>query len=153
MPQTPLGTMYGIRRTFAQLKAFAASIFAPTPPSTGQNTAANFDPMSSLIVSGIGGWASALGLTSGGGAGGLGSTVVKAAPGMVVRMNVLTAGTAPGSIFDTATTASTAAATASTANLVAIIPNTVGTTILEFPCLVGIMVYPGAGQQVSISYQ
>jgi len=74
-------------------------------------------------------------------------TVLKAAPGDVVRVVVQAAGSATGTINDCATTAAV-----STANQVAVIPETVGPIDLEFPCLVGIVVTPGTGQSVAVSY-
>lgn len=74
-------------------------------------------------------------------------TVVKSTGGAVVQASVLVAG-AQGAIYDTAGTAG-----AVTANQVAIIPAAVGMYQLNFPCLMGILVVPGSGQKVSISYQ
>lgn len=150
MPQTPLGTMYGIRRTFAQLKIFAAQIFAPTPPSTGSNVAANFDPMGNLIISGAGGYSSVLSAAPGY----PGSVIAKAGPAMLIRVIVNVGGTGPGSIFDTASTALQAGQTGmATANLVAYIPTTPGIYEYDFPCLNGLVIQPGPGQQTSIAYQ
>jgi hypothetical protein len=74
--------------------------------------------------------------------------VLKAAPGSIVRANVLVAGSGTGTINDCATTAAIA-----TANEVAVIPETVGPIAIEFPCLVGIAVQLGTGQVVSFAYQ
>lgn len=76
-----------------------------------------------------------------------GTTVVKSTPGMVAKAIVLVAG-APGTINDCSTTAAVA-----TANEIAVLPAAVGPIELEFPCLVGIVVVPGAGQVISLSYQ
>lgn len=76
-----------------------------------------------------------------------GTTVIKAQPGMVAQINVLVAGVA-GTVNDCATTAAVA-----TANEIAAIPATVGPIRLGFPCAVGIVVAPGAGQVVSVSYR
>ena len=75
------------------------------------------------------------------------STVVKATPGRVCKVNVITAGSAPGTINDCATTGAIA-----TSNQVATIPNTVGQYDIDFPCLVGITYGLGTGQVVAISY-
>ncbi|OYY59037.1 MAG: hypothetical protein B7Y55_01115 [Polynucleobacter sp. 35-46-207] len=75
------------------------------------------------------------------------ATVVKAFPGKIVNVNVTTAGTTVGSVSDIATTAGVAAA-----NLVASIPNAVGSYPLNFPCKVGIVITPGTGQVISVSY-
>jgi hypothetical protein len=74
-------------------------------------------------------------------------TIVKASPGAVLNVSVLIAGT-QGAIYDTASTAALV-----TANEIAIIPAAVGMYTLNFPCLVGITVAPGAVQVVSVSYQ
>lgn len=73
-------------------------------------------------------------------------TVVKATAGRIVKVNVTTAG-AVGTLSDCATTGAVAAA-----NLVWVIPATVGTYDLDFPCLVGIVATPGAAQVVSVSF-
>lgn len=75
------------------------------------------------------------------------ATLVKATPGTIVSVSVIVAGTAPGSVND-ATTVGAAA----TANEVAVIPNTVGAMRVDFPCLAGIVVTPGAGQTVSVAF-
>ena len=150
MPQGPLPiTLTGLRRTFAQLKIFAATVFAPTPPATIQDTPVNLDPMGNLIISGAGGFASVLAVANPAG------QLVKATAGMLIRVNVTVAGTTNGFIFDSATTGAiaTTGAALATAQLVGVIPNTVGPVEFDFPCLVGIVVQTGAGQQVSVSYQ
>jgi len=77
-----------------------------------------------------------------------GAKVIKASAGMVAQINVLVAGAA-GAVYDCATTA---AAAAVTANQIAVIPATVGPVEIRFPALVGIVVVPGAGQVISVSY-
>lgn len=72
--------------------------------------------------------------------------VLKATAGTVVTVSVLTPGAATGAIYDAATTGSTAG------KQVGVIPMTSGVVKLEFPCLVGIVVAPGSGQTVSVSY-
>ena len=74
------------------------------------------------------------------------STVLKTTNGVLVTINVTTAGSAVGSVYDSATTG--AAAT-----LIATIPNTAGTYYMQFPFFVGLLVIPGTGQVVSVSYQ
>jgi len=74
------------------------------------------------------------------------ATVVKATPGRLVKINVLTAGAA-GTASDCATTGAVAAA-----NLICNIPATVGIYSLDWPCLVGIVITPGASQVLSVSY-
>ncbi|TKI02738.1 hypothetical protein [Martelella alba] len=75
------------------------------------------------------------------------STVVKATAGRLVRVNVLVAGSAAGNAYDT-----NVAANAAAANLIAVIPNTVGQIIIDWPCATGITIIPGTGQTVSVSY-
>lgn len=65
----------------------------------------------------------------------------------VSHVHVLVAGTAPGSVNDSQTLAG-----ATAANLVFVIPNTQGIYILDFPCINGIVVTPGTGQTVAVSY-
>ncbi|QMV32405.1 hypothetical protein 8G_00011 [Ralstonia phage Hyacinthe] len=65
----------------------------------------------------------------------------------LVRVNVLVAGTAGGAAYDAATTA-----TAAAANQIGAWPNTVGSYLIDMPCLNGIVIVPGAGQTVSVSY-
>ncbi|MHB8406239.1 MAG: hypothetical protein ACYDCJ_12530 [Gammaproteobacteria bacterium] len=85
-----------------------------------------------------GGNATALNLTA--------ATVVKASPGTVYRVNVNTAGSTVGGIYDAATLAGNVAA-----NL--ILPlEAAGTFDLTFPCAVGILFEPGTGMVCSISY-
>lgn len=147
MSQGPLGVLnYAVKRTWAQLKAIAAlSGFAAVGGTTGGvSTALSADPNGNLIISGVGGQATQLGFNT--------TQIVKAGPGMVVRVCVLIAGSAVGGVFDTGATAGLVT-TADQVQQVATIPNTVGTLELNFPCLVGIVVQPGAGQVVSVSYQ
>lgn len=76
------------------------------------------------------------------------NTVAKTTAGTVGTVNVLVAGAATGAVYDAASTG----AISSTANLVALIPPVVGSVVLNFPCLVGIVIEPGAGQTLSVSY-
>ncbi len=75
------------------------------------------------------------------------ATVVKATPGTCWEVNVTTAGTTTGAIYDTNATGSVGAA-----NLVAVIPDVVGSYTFTFPCLTGITVVPGTGQVVSVAF-
>jgi len=65
----------------------------------------------------------------------------------VVRVIVNVAGTAAGTVNDSATVAGAAAA-----NQIASIPNVVGPILVDFPILAGLVIVPGAGQTVSVSY-
>lgn len=75
-------------------------------------------------------------------------TTVKASPGAVLQVAVLVAGSTTGTVNDCAATAN-----ATTANAVAPIVNTVGVQEISMPCLVGVTIKPGTGQQLSVSYQ
>lgn len=75
------------------------------------------------------------------------ATVVKAAPGVVVTVNVVVAGSAAGAVYDgTSTTGNSAS------NQVAAIPATIGSYAVHTPCATGIVVAPGTGQTVAVSY-
>lgn len=75
------------------------------------------------------------------------ATVIKAAPGRIFRVNVQVAGSTTGTVNDCATTGA-----AAIGNQVAVIPDTVGPLLLEWPCATGIVVVPGTGQTLSVSY-
>jgi len=75
------------------------------------------------------------------------STVIKATAGRAFRVAVVVAGSAAGAIHDIATTGGVA-----NANRIAIIPNTVGIYEINWPCATGIVLVPGTGQTLSISY-
>jgi len=75
------------------------------------------------------------------------ATVVKASAGFVSSVNVIVAGSAPGTLNDCLTTGAAAAA-----NQIAVLPNTVGSYELAFPAATGIVVVPGTGQTIAISY-
>jgi|ERR1700674_994331 len=65
----------------------------------------------------------------------------------LVRINVLVAGTTPGSANDSATIAG-----AATANQLCAIPNVVGSFLVDFPIMAGLTITPGASQVVAVSY-
>lgn len=65
----------------------------------------------------------------------------------IARVQVLVAGSTPGSVND-----ASAIGSASAANQVFVIPNVVGAYSVDFPCLSGIVVTPGTGQTVAVSY-
>jgi hypothetical protein len=76
------------------------------------------------------------------------ATLVKATPGRIVKVNVLSTGTAGnGGVNDSATVVG-----AGSTNLVAVIPEAMGTYTFDFPCANGIVVTPPSGVAVSISY-
>jgi hypothetical protein len=89
-------------------------------------------------------------LTGIGNAGSLNITaarVVKATAGRAARVSVIVAGSAVGSINDSTTTAG-----AVTANTIFVVPNTVGTYSIDWPCANGIVAVPGTGQTLAVSY-
>ncbi|WP_432734740.1 hypothetical protein [Ralstonia solanacearum] len=65
----------------------------------------------------------------------------------LVRVNVLVAGSAGGAAYDSASLTGNSAA-----NQIGAWPNTVGSYLIDMPCLAGIVIAPGAGQTVSVSY-
>jgi len=75
------------------------------------------------------------------------TTAVKSTKGRIVKVNVTTAGSTNGAIYDHATTSGTGAA-----NLVAVIPDVIGSYTIDFPCATGIVVVPGTGMVVSVSF-
>jgi len=77
------------------------------------------------------------------------NTVVKAAPGTVWTVSVLVAGSAAGGVYDAATVAA-----AASSNEIYVTPNTVGAINLNgFSCTSGIVVKPGTGQTIAISFR
>lgn len=75
------------------------------------------------------------------------STVVKAVAGRIAKVTVVTAGTGEGTINDAATVGA-----AAVANQVFEVPTTVGTYSVDFPVSNGIVVVPGPGQVLAVSY-
>lgn len=75
------------------------------------------------------------------------ATVVKASPGVLVRVSVIVAGSAAGTVNDAVTTGAAAAA-----NQIGTIPATLGTYVFEWPCSAGIVVVPGTGQTLAVAY-
>lgn len=74
------------------------------------------------------------------------STVVKAAPGRLVRVSVTTAG-AVGAVYDAASVGAISAA-----NLIGVIPAAVGIYFFDWPVLNGIVFVPGAAQVASLTF-
>lgn len=78
------------------------------------------------------------------------STVPKdfsAGQARLVRVQVLVAGSAGGAAYDGASTSGNSAA-----NQIGAWPNTVGSYLIDMPALNGIVIAPGAGQTVAVSY-
>ena len=74
------------------------------------------------------------------------TTVVKATPGSVLQVNVVTTGSTPGAIYDST-------GTVSQTSQIAAVGNTVGSQDFSFPCFTGILVVPGASQVITVAYQ
>lgn len=74
--------------------------------------------------------------------------VVKATPGQVYTVNVVTAGSTNGSLHDCATTGAVAAG-----NLVFTIPEAVGNYPVNFPFKTGIVYVPGTSMVAAIAYE
>ena len=73
------------------------------------------------------------------------TTLVKTGVGRCCLVSVTTAGTTEGQVFDTSLVTSTA-------NLVSLIPQDVGVYVLNIPVALGIVINPGEGQVVTVSY-
>lgn len=74
-------------------------------------------------------------------------TVVKLGASRIVRVSVLSAGSSVGGVYDQATVTGYTVATQ-----VAVIPNVVGITFIDWPCTNGILIIPGTGQVVAVSH-
>lgn len=73
------------------------------------------------------------------------ATVVKNAPGRIVTVSILIAGSTYGTIYD-------GAALGATMRPIAPIPNSIGMLSVAISCAYGILVVPGTGQTVSVGY-
>jgi hypothetical protein len=104
---------------------------------SGQQSASHLDAYGNLLTAQ--GTASMLDISA--------QTVVKNAPGRLVKISVLVAGAA-GTANDCATAGAVA-----TANEICVIPAAVGIYSLDWPCTAGIVISPGAAQVVSVVYE
>ena len=75
------------------------------------------------------------------------ATVVKPTGGRVAKISVIVAGSAPGAVHNCATTGAAAAA-----NQVAVVADTAGVYDVGMPCPAGIVVVPGTGQTLAVSF-
>lgn len=120
-----------------------------TPPD--QSGGFNFSFLQTAIqnlVQGISGWtqtmlningvANSTNLTA--------ATVVKSGQGRVCSVSVIVAGSTVGAIYDASSASNTNSAQIYT------IPMTVGTVVVNMPVALGIVVIPGTGQTVAVSY-
>jgi len=73
------------------------------------------------------------------------ATSISSGQGRLARISVISAGSAPGMAYD-ATSAS------ATTNPICSIPNTVGIVEVNMPTNNGIVIAPGTGQVVTVSY-
>lgn len=73
------------------------------------------------------------------------TTLVKSSPGRLATVVVSTAGSATGNVYDASTTASAT-------KILYVIPNTIGVYFVNMPANYGIVVSPGTGQVVTVSY-
>ena len=76
------------------------------------------------------------------------ATVNEYTPARIVRVHVTVAGTTAGAVYDATSTSGNSAS-----NQIAVIPNTVGSYLIDTPCLVGLVVVPGSGQTLSVVYE
>lgn len=74
------------------------------------------------------------------------ATLVKSGAGRVCSVSVIVAGSTTGAIYDASSTANTNSAQLYT------IPTTVGTVVVNMPVALGIVVVPGTGQTIAVSY-
>lgn len=77
-----------------------------------------------------------------------GAVVIKAAPGRVFKVSVIVAGSGAGTVNDCATTGAAAAS-----NQIGSTPTTVGTVDFNWPMASGIVVVPGAGQTLAVTWE
>jgi len=75
------------------------------------------------------------------------ASAVKAAAGRLHKISVIVAGSAAGAAHDCAATGDAAAG-----NEIAVIPNAVGVYTVDWPCSTGIVIVPGTGQTIAVSY-
>lgn len=75
------------------------------------------------------------------------ATVVKTGSGVPVTCAVVVAGSTAGAIYDASSTSGN-----TSANQVFVAPNTVGNYPVSFPCITGIVVTPGTGQTIALSF-
>lgn len=73
------------------------------------------------------------------------ATQLKSGAGRVCSVSVITAGAAVGAIYDTTDTTSTA-------HQLYVIPRTVAVFVVNLPASYGIVVAPGSGQVVTVSF-
>jgi len=75
-------------------------------------------------------------------------TLVTAGPATISRINVIATGTVAGTVNDVALLGS-----AAVANQISAIPATIGSYPIEMPINSGLVVVPGTGQTVAVSWR
>jgi hypothetical protein len=77
------------------------------------------------------------------------ATIIKVSPGTLFAINVLVAGSAVGAAYDAILTTGN-----TIANQIAVIPDVVTTLplVYQWPCINGIVIIPGTGQTLSVSF-
>lgn len=73
------------------------------------------------------------------------ATLIKSGEGRIAYISVIVAGSAVGKAYDSTNTAGTS-------NALCAIPNTIGVFQVNIPFTTGLVVTPGTGQTVSVSY-
>ena len=73
------------------------------------------------------------------------TTVVKSSSGRLARISVIVAGSANGMAYDATSTSVTTAP-------ICVIPDSIGITVVNMPFQNGLVVAPGSGQTVSVSF-
>ena len=76
------------------------------------------------------------------------ATVIKSAAGRIAKVSVIVAGSTNGAVYDATSTSGNTAA-----NQLAVIPEAVGTYLIDMPAFNGIVIAPGTSQVVTVSYQ
>jgi hypothetical protein len=75
-------------------------------------------------------------------------TVIKAAPGVVMKVSILRAWTYPATLHDARSLAEANATTAA-----AVIPAMIGVVTIHWACDFGIVIVPGRGMTLAVSYR
>lgn len=73
------------------------------------------------------------------------STLISSVPGRLATISVTTAGSTAGTIYDSNSASVTTAP-------IYTIPNAVGVVVVNMPVINGVLVVPGTGQVVTVSY-
>lgn len=76
-----------------------------------------------------------------------GPVLVKPIAGRMMRFQVLVAGTTVGAAYDAVSLTGNAAA-----NQVGVAPNVVGSYLIDHPVVAGLVVIPGAGQTLAVTF-